>query len=242
MMETTEVVEHPGLKLDGGIWLPATETHMVENMRGHRDKRIVDGKLTYQYKKLEALLEYVKNWRTAVDVGGHCGLWSMHLVKRFQHVHAFEPVPIHREAYKLNVGANGNNYTLHACAMGNEDGEVQMSTYRFSTGSAHVGYMDTNEYEAGEKEFIITVPLKRLDSFGLKDVDLMKLDCEGYELFTLQGGEELLKANKPAIVVEQKPGRGQKYLLKQTAAVDYLQSLGAVLRKEMSGDFIMSWD
>jgi hypothetical protein len=86
------------------------------------------------------------------------------------------------------------------------------------------------------------IPLERLDTFKLEDVDFIKLDCEGYELFALRGAEETLKRCRPCVIVEQKPGRGQRFGLAERGAVDYLQRLGAKLRKEMSGDFILSWD
>jgi hypothetical protein len=51
-----------------------------------------------------------------------------------------------------------------------------------------------------------------------------------------------LKRCKPCVMVEQKPGRAEKFGLARTEAVTYLQSLGAVLRKEMSGDYLLTWD
>jgi hypothetical protein len=85
------------------------------------------------------------------------------------------------------------------------------------------------------------IPLKRLDSFDLHDVDFIKLDCEGFEVFALRGGEETLKRCHPVVCVEQKPGRAQKFGLQETEAVTYLQSLGAKLLHKMSGDYILGW-
>jgi FkbM family methyltransferase len=212
----------------GGVWLPDGETHLVEWMK--KMNRVVDGRLTYQYHKLEAALAYVKAWRVAVDVGAHCGLWSMHLARRFDVLHAFEPVAKHRECFELNVRAGGRaEIRLHACALGAKDGSVRMETAPTSSG-------DTRIAGAGD------IPLKRLDDHALGDVDFVKLDCEGYELFALQGGEEMLKRCRPCVIVEQKPGRGQRFGLAETGAVDYLQGLGAKLRKVLSGDYVMSWD
>ena len=35
-----------------------------------------------------------------------------------------------------------------------------------------------------------------IDSFGYKDVDLIKIDVEGYEMEVLKGAEETLKTNQ----------------------------------------------
>lgn len=239
------------LKQIGGIWLPDGETHLVGWMT--KMNRVVDGKLTYQYHKLEAALKWVKAWRVAVDVGAHCGLWSMHLVKRFEIVHAFEPVMAHRQCWTRNVDIGrqvmcdveaGESPAelerlfrstetpvgiLYGVALGETSGRVAIHTSAQSSGDSWVD-------GAGD------IPLKRLDEFDLADVDFMKLDCEGYELFALRGGEETLKRCRPCVIVEQKPGRAQKFGLLETGAVDYLRGLGAKLRAEMSGDFILSWD
>jgi len=91
------------------------------------------------------------------------------------------------------------------------------------------------------------IPMRRLDEVDDMDligprVDFVKLDCEGYELFALRGGAQLLARSRPCVMVEQKPGRATKFGLPATGAVDYLQSLGAKLRFELSGDFCLSWD
>lgn len=213
------------MKQTGGVWLPDGEVHLVDWMV--KRNQVVDGKLTYQYHKLEAALKWVKQWRTAVDVGAHCGLWSMHLAKKFEALHAFEPVAAHRACWEANLEGVGG--LLYACALGETEGTVGMYTAPTSSGDSWID---------GKGD----IPLRRLDSYDLANVDFIKLDCEGYELFALRGGEETLKRCKPCVCVEQKPGRGQKWGLPETGAVQYLESLGAVKRQDISGDFILSWD
>ena len=212
------------IKQVGGVWLPKHEQHLVEWMR--KMNQIKDGKLTYQKDKRDLALSYVKNWRTAVDVGGHCGLWSMWMAPLFERLYAFEPVALHRDCFALNVA--GLNVSLHACALGAEKGSISMHTSVGSSGDSWIS-------GAGD------IPMVTLDSLELQDVDFMKLDCEGGELHALWGAEETLKRCHPVVIVEQKPGHAQKYGLPETGAVDYLQSLGAILRTSKSGDYILSW-
>jgi FkbM family methyltransferase len=213
------------LKNYRGLYLPEGETHLVEWM--DKVNHQVDGKPTYQYHKLLAALMHVRAWRCAVDIGAHAGLWSMHLAKRFEQLHAFEPVAAHRDCWTRNMEGRGG--LLYPCALGEQPGSVSIRTAAESSGDSWVD-------GAGE------IPLKRLDDFDLREVDFIKLDCEGYELFALRGAEETLKRCRPCVIVEQKPGRAQKFNLAETAAVTYLEGLGARLRKAMSGDFILSWD
>ena len=51
-------------------------------------------------------------------------------------------------------------------------------------------------------ERYITVPLRTLDSFNFKNVGLIKIDTEGYEVPVLLGAERTIKENKPRLIIE----------------------------------------
>lgn len=208
------------MKEVNGIWLPDHEQHLESYAKQGKY-----GEWTYQYNKLKACLPYIKRNKLAIDVGGHCGLWSKELVKLFDEVVAFEPVDEHRDCFRLNVTGN---VTLIPYALGDKEDFVAIHTSKGSSGDSWVNGKGN-------------IPVVLLDSFKL-DPDFIKLDCEGYEYFALKGAEEMLKRCKPCVIVEQKPGRAQKFGLKETQAVTYLESLGAKLREIISGDFILSWD
>jgi FkbM family methyltransferase len=188
----------------------------------------VDGVLTYQFSKLEAALKHVRRFRTALDIGAHVGTWSMHMVRRFERVIAFEPLLEHRECFKRNV--LNANVTLLSCALGAKTEQVRMKVHTGSSGSTHVN-------GAGD------ISVVTLDSLlGLNDIDFIKLDVEGYELFVVQGGEKTIRENRPTMVVEQKPKNlAERYGATRMAAVELLQSWGAKVVKEMSGDYILTW-
>lgn len=207
-----------------GIWLPDGETHLTNWMS--KSGEMVDGKGTYQIKKLRKALEYCTNFRTAADVGAHVGMWSMQLMNYFENVLAFEPVKAHRDCFAKNI--NLDDVELFPYALGEKERRVSINTASTSSGDSWVS-------GAGD------IPMHPLDALGITDLDFMKIDCEGYEKFVLLGGEETIKRCRPCIIVEQKPNHAQRYGLGEQDAVPYLQSLGAVLRAEMSGDFILNF-
>lgn len=216
------------MKQAHGWHLPDHERHLIEWMNHAKNRRdIVDGRVMYQGVKQRAAMSHVKAFRTAVDVGAHCGLWSFYLAKQFDAVHAFEPVAAHRECFMENVKAP--NVQLYDVALGEKAGNVSIQTKTGSSGDSWVSGSGP-------------IPLRTLDEFALDNVDFVKIDTEGHELFVLRGAEDTLKRCKPTIIVEQKPGRAQLHGLNERDAIPYLQSLGAVLRKEISGDFIFTWD
>ncbi len=213
------------IKFDKWIF-PASETEMVGWMRA--TNHLVDGRLTYQYPKYAEALNWVKDRKRAVDVGAHIGLWSYWMAKDFQIVEAFEPMPEHRECFTLNVTAE--NVRLHYCALGALPGKVFLKNFTMGASG------DTGISTEGTP-----AEMQRLDEFAFKDVSLLKIDCEGYELHVLKGAEDTLRRCKPCVVVEQKP-RVDRYGLTTKDGVMYLESLGAKLRASIVGDYILSWD
>lgn len=236
----------PRAKLVGGVWLPATEHHLEHMMiRNPKANRIVDGKATYQFKKLEAALLQCKGRRIAVDIGAHCGLWSMWLVRHFEHVHAFEPIPMHQAIFPFNMGEH-TNYTLHKAAVGEQDTTITMRIPLDTTGSAHVaskikhpGFSFTNAPGVGEE--IPDVRMVRLDSMDLPDADFIKIDVEGLERAVIAGGEKYIRRSKPIMVVEEK-GNAGVYGARNLESIDLLKSWGAKTITVISGDHIIGWD
>lgn len=224
-MDTNATESSLPIKEWEGWWLPEHETHLIEWMT--KVNRIVDGRPSYQYHKLERVMKLLGERRVAVDIGAHCGLWSRHLVKDFQFVWAFEPLELHRICFARNLEGE-TNFNLIPCALGEKEGMVGMHTSEGSSGDSWV-------------EGSGNILLKKLDDFNIENVDLIKVDCEGYELYALRGAAETLKRCRPVVIVEQKPGRAQKWGLGETDAVTYLSSLGARLIDVISGDFIMCW-
>lgn len=217
------------MKQHQGVWFPDGERAMTEWMT--KNGEVINGKGTYQIRKLRAAIACCKQFRTAVDIGAHVGLWSMHLAYRFKAVWAFEPVAEFRNCYVHNVPQL--SAILKPYALGFSAGYVTMKIDPADTGGTHV--LDG----ASERDIV----MRALDSFNIQDVDFIKVDCEGYEYQALKGGEETLKRCKPCVIVEQKQHiMDRNYGTKGTPAVDYLKSLGAKQRKVISGDHILTWD
>jgi FkbM family methyltransferase len=208
-------------------FFPDHEEHLPQWMANVGQKR--HGRLCYQIAKYEEAMKYVKGRRTAIDVGSHVGLWAFHMAHDFEDVHCFEPMPPHVECWTKNMDGIENAY-LYECALGDKFDFVAVKT-RTANSSG-----DTGVDGAGD------IPMKPLDDFDFENVDFIKIDCEGFEKFVLLGAEKTLLKNKPCVIVEQKPNMGKRYGLGEIEAVEYLQNLGAKLKSEISGDYILAWD
>ncbi len=234
----------PGAKRVGGVWLPETERHFVDWMENSKRARVVDGKRTYQYHKLEAALRHQpeNRRRLCLDIGAHVGLWAMWLARAFVRTEAFEPVPAFAEIFPHNVDMTRG--TLHRVALGAAPGTVRITVPLEQTGNAHIaiaGQHPGTRYGSGEAvDTWHAVPLVTLDSFGLEGVDFIKIDVEGFELAVLEGGAATIRRDRPHIVIEQK-GNEAAYGEPRDAARKLLESWGMKPLEVLSGDWIMGW-
>lgn len=216
-----------------GIFLPATDTHFPFAIGKNP---MFAGKGTYQLKKLQAALLHVKHpasgW--AVDVGAHVGLWTHVLAHQFERVCAFEPNAALASCWRENCGSF-NNVELTQCALGRTECQAPMVVVANNSGNTRMSHNGESTVE-----LVRVVPLDQvLDK--LAPVKFIKIDVEGYEYEVVTGGEELIRHNKPVMVVEQKRGNAERYGHKTGAVLDLLKSWGASIVWEMSGDYCLTW-
>ena len=212
-----------------GLWLPDGETHMIDVITGPK-ARVVEGVVSYQYRKFERAMQFVppERRRRCIDIGAHVGTWSMHFVKLFRWVEAFEPVAEHAAIYPHNV--KEDNYLLHPVAIGEKPGRVGMKQSSWSTGSAHV-------WGDGDVE------MRTLDSYDFTEVDFIKIDVEGLELQVCKGAALTIAKNRPIMVVEQKGREVKTYgEAQRDQAVAWLEKHLGMRRLDcISGDWMMGW-
>jgi len=220
---------------DGGWWLPDCEEHLQDWMLKMHQKA-PGGRLGYQLHKYEKAKSFVKQFKTAVDIGGHVGLWSWPMAHDFEKVIAFEPVAAHRECWEQNMSGM-DNAEVYPFAVGEQHGEaVVRQRTPDSSGDTGVELNPTDEEER--------VQMISLDDMNLESVDFIKLDCEGFEVFALKGAKETILRCRPVICVEQKPETGMeaKYGIGTTDGVEYLESLGMKRKGALQGDYFLAFD
>lgn len=216
----------PRLRRAFGWTLPGTDVFFPYQLA---HSKILLDRPAWEAPLLEACVPFFGRRRRALDIGAHVGFWSWWLSRHFARVDAFEPQPLLQECLRANVDAA--NVTLHDMALGEHAGAASTEFDPANTGMSHLV-----EGTAG------SIPVRRLDEFGFDDVDFVKLDAEGYELFVLQGGIETLKRNHPVVLVEQAEWNA-RYGVEYLAAVTFLEALGARQLARLSNyDFLLGWD
>lgn len=224
-----------------GIWMPGSEIELIDWMSKHG--QMIDGKGTYQYAKFQGAMEYCKSFRTCIDQGSHIGLWTMHLAKRFDTVHCFEPVAALRECWVKNLADITPPPTLYHFALGKESGRVYMASNTAACGDSWIDTIGAERrhiYGAVAERIDHSVEMRTLDSFEFIDVDFMKVDAEGYEENILRGAADTIRKWRPTIIVEQKRDMACKFGLEPQGALQYLREAHDYrIVREMGGDFIL---
>ncbi len=174
---------------------------------------------------------------TLLDVGAHEGLLTLPLAALpGSRMLAFEPLPSAFARLQAACARLGN-VTLRQEALGDHRGEATLSVPVLD-GVAQEQWASTAKGYAGfgprVREQRITVPLRRLDEFGLRDLTAVKLDAEGAEYEVLRGGRETLLRCRPVISVELE----ERHRAGCTWSVPaYLDALGYETWFELHGDW-----
>lgn len=214
------------MKQSHGFWFPDYDDHFPRMLEKSLRK---DGVTRYQYRARDAAVAVCDQKRTCIDIGANVGLWACDLVKSFDHVIAFEPVTEFIECFKKNV--QGSNYTIYQMALGRAESFIEMNIVQGNTGHTHI---DQSSIGKG------TIPLKTLDSFNLTNVDMIKIDVEGFEGEILAGAMKTIEQNKPVLVIEQQKHEYQNDM-NETPAIKILEGWGYQVVEQFNKDWVLKW-
>lgn len=185
-------------------------------------------------KVYKQMTPHLENKRKAIDVGACVGQWARQLSKDFQEVLCFEPRKIAIPKFLLNVDMT--NVRLFNCGIGDKHQQVLMSKSRIGDFPLQNGKPVKDKY----KETVDIVPI---DEHNLTEIDLIKIDTDGYEQWVLPGMEQTIKTNKPLIVIEQfKWWDGGLPGFKYMEAVMTLRSWGYRCVGQHGFDWIMKYE
>lgn len=164
---------------------------------------------------------YLKDDSVVIDVGANFGHHTLFFSKMVPNgkVIAFEPQLENFELLKTNISMNeARNIDARYQAVGAENKKVKVPRINTSVLS-NMGDITVESSDGREVECIT------LDSLGLDRVDLIKIDVQGYELYTLLGAEEMLTTLKPTMIIELEDQQLAKFNLESSVIVDYLKDL-----------------
>ena len=184
------------------FWVPSNDVH-IEQWKA--------GAPFTQNKCLNKFINYCqsqnKKMKTVIDVGAWCGTWSKAIEPFAKKVIAFEPDKVHFECLQRNCTINCDPRME---AVGAEVMEVSLTEDNF-----------TQAKRVNEK---VNIRMIYLDYMNYQDVDMIKIDVEGYEMQVLKGATKTLE-NIKYLMIELN-NNTKKYGSNNMEVEKYIASLG----------------
>jgi len=209
----------------------------------------------YQKQNLLHLRHLCPKPRTVLDIGMNIGMNTIEYATFAEKVVGFEPVPTTYQIAVDNIALNiqhqdptkgwfndGSGWAsllptgqiqTENVALGPVAGTVEMhikkndghnrvsndgySTPTGKTVKANTGYQR------------VSVPQHTLDSYHFENVDIIKIDVEGYELEVLKGADQTIATNRPIVQVECVETQPRAFGSKIQDLFDYFNSRNYII-------------
>ncbi len=146
---------------------------------------------SYEGKFREQILTHIPNKRTFIDVGANVGIWSFPFIGKFKNIVGYEPSKQNIECLQANVG---NAIDIRTKAVANFEGTADFHQAGKNCGD---GKLCRPGIDAS-----YTVPVVKLDNENLSNVDLIKIDVQGWEYEVLLGAENIIRTQQPWVIFE----------------------------------------
>ena len=160
------------------------------------DKGLWDGPLMDWRNESHLWMKDVRLFDTVLQAGGACGMYARFYSDYFNHVISFEPDLNNYNILKMNC--QGDQYSLNFGGLGNHNSHNK----KYKLNKSHYSNLGMHTISDIPGE----VPMFAIDFLNLTSLDLLHLDCEGYEENILKGGRETINHFNPVIIVERNKG------------------------------------
>ena len=212
------------LRYQTGRLLAATETGLVSRRWFPLFRRLLGGR-HWMYDACR--FSGTRDFRVLFDVGANVGNISREMTRFFPRaeIHAFEPITATFDELKKNCAAS-HRVHAHRLALADVPGEAVVAIQPSSDlNSLHFQAAHSGA-AASEKVEISTV-----DQFcarnGIDQVDILKVDAQGYDLAVLRGAKGLLRAGAvPFLLGEASFTRGDPTNQEFAPMHEYLTDAG----------------
>lgn len=165
------------------------------------------------------------------DIGAYIGVYGMIAseIAVKGKVYIFEPDPRSAKRIKHTIKTNQiSNIAYHQCAIGAKSGTFEFALQEYLPMSSLQIAVRSQTQTSGEPR-IVMVGVQPLDEFcleyGIRHIDIVKIDVEGAEYKVLEGGSQILERSRPKLIIELHRNLLPNYGHKMSDVLNYLISL-----------------
>lgn len=204
--------------LPRAIWirLPVTGTYQVNPIPDCSFKyTFVPGDLvgnnlfwkgTFETTTARLFFEFARTARSVLDIGSNTGYYTLLAcaANPSANVISFEPVPAIRQALEKNIQVNNwqRRCSIFPHAVSNSIGIAEFSVLHGEIPAS--SSLNPQGFRGKRVSQILRVPTTTIDSMcgDRDDIDLVKIDVEGFEDKVLEGMSTVLTTLRPALIIE----------------------------------------
>ena len=209
------------MKRVNGFWIPDDDHNLVLDLLGPGE--------AHDVSVFTEVRKYIKDQpkRVMVDVGANIGRWARHFHTDYDQIFCYEPANYNFECLEKNVEHQTNihvrNYGL---------GQTKHTASLSIAVQDHLGSTMAKPDPNGDIE------IQKLDDQNLPNLDLLKIDVEGFETEVLKGGQNIIKDQKPLIAIERHAFNYKLLGKTKKESHLYLQELGYQMMFKLTRDCI----
>lgn len=173
-----------------------------------------------------------------IDIGAHIGMYTTAFGPKVNRIHSFECSPKSFNYLCANLLLHDLSYKVNKYNVALSDKEGVTKYYIRDPNDGGGNGISGFQKDILNKTPSIDVPTKTLDSFGLTNINFIKIDVEGHEEFVLRGATKTLEENNyPKILFESWPERQTDVPAAELRAnlFDFLKSLNYTIRQIHGG-------
>lgn len=197
----------------------------------------------FKEKQRDRLYSLIRPGDVVLDVGTNIGETLLHfarLVGETGKAYGFEPDQHNYANVKKNISLNPFK-NLQVFNLGVSDKKETVKLFRVDPHNLGMNRILTDE-EASKFDDFTTIEVDTIDNViaanGIDNVDLIKIDIEGYEMHALRGARNLLDSQHPKLFIEVGYTRLLKNETSPNEMIAYLQGFGYEVRHAETDEMI----
>lgn len=198
---------------------------------------------------------YTNTNKVFVDIGAHVGSYCLSLAENFEKCYAFEPSKDVYNYLIANIGITklNNKITAYEVALDSDKRHSDYYVRESGNGTSGLKLVEKGALIVGDDLGYYSVQTNTLDSYNIRNVGLIKIDVEGYEMSVLKGAvDTIVKNNYPTILFEcnyfcsfypEFEAQGLNLQESQKKVFDFLSELGYKIHKFKDTDmYVATYD
>lgn len=181
---------------------------------------------SYEENETKIIMECVNENDTILDIGANVGLYTI-LLNKYKNctTYSFEPIKYTFDLLNKNLAINGMNAKVYNIGLSDKN---KVENFYFN--HKEIAASSMRDLREDNNVEIVKCDIRKLDDFvaeeKISNIDFIKIDVEGAELFALRCGVKTINKYKPIIFCEMLRKWAKKFDYHPNDIIGLLKNIG----------------